>query len=394
MHSHTQKKNAGRLAVLTASALVVAGLTAASSSAAVVPVSLAKANSFAVVVGGGIANVGQSTIVGDLALTPVINYSDTGLLTLKGDYHFGDAAALNAQAAVTAAYNVAASETPSVTAASELAGQTLLPGIYSNAVGLSINGSLNLDAQNNPNALFIIQTPLALLTGAASHVNLLNGAQACNVFWQVGTTSTLGAGSDFKGNLLGKGNFVSNAGSVVLGRVLIGTGSVSLNATSISRPQCKDIDVKSAGNLLNGGGSYVSQYGNTSFNFDLKGSDLGNGTFTNVDGKVTWTTAKGWMFKGTPTAYSYTNGVGTITGTGNLTYFSSPKKGKDGRWVSATTGAANFTIKYTRVTNANGTLGKVNTFAIGFTGTVIAGVPQLPALGALVQVKGGGSSDD
>jgi len=250
-----------RLAVVVASALAIVGLSAATGNAAVVPISIAKANNFGLIVGGGLTNTGQSMISGDLALTPVISYTDTGLLTLQGAYHFGDAAAIAAQADAATAYSLASTENPSVVVVSELAGQTLLPGIYTNVAGISVNGTVNLDAQNNPNAIFVLQTPLALTTGPASHVNLLNGAQACNIFWQVGTTSTLGAGSDFKGNILGKGNFVSAAGSIILGRVLITQGSASLNATQITRPKCNSVEPTPTVNLGEGGGSYVSQYG-------------------------------------------------------------------------------------------------------------------------------------
>src|ERR1019366_6624183 len=278
-----------------------------------------------------------------------------------------------------------------------------------NVAGISLNGTVNLDAQNNPNAIFVLQTPLALTTGVASHINLVNGAQACNVFWQVGTTSSLGAGSDFKGNLLGKGNFTSAAGSVVQGRVLITQGSASLNATQITSPSCKAVAPSFTNNLGTAGGAYVSQYGNANFNFNVKGTDLANATLTNVTAHVSWNVAKNWKFTGVPATFLYSNGAGTITGTGTLTYFSTQVKGKDsstqkkgkgghgkggqgkgGRWLSAATGVANFTIKYTRAINADGTIGNIDTFAIGFTGTASAGAPQLPVLGALVQIKGGG----
>ena len=402
-----------RLAVVSVGALAIAGITVAGSSAAVTPISLCSANSFDLVVGGGLTNVGQSTISGDLALAPLVSFTDTGTVTVKGAYHFGDAAAVAAQANIGTAYGLAASENPSVVIVSELTGQTLLPGIYTNVAGISLNGTVNLDAQNNPNAIFVLQTPLALTTGAASHINLVNGAQACNVFWQVGTTSSLGAGSDFKGNLLGKGNFTSAAGSVVQGRVLITQGSASLNATQISGPSCKAVTPSFTNNLGTAGGAYVSQYGNANFNFNVKGTDLANATLTNVTAHVSWNVAKNWKFTGVPATFLYSNGAGTITGTGTLTYFSTQVKGKDsstqkkgkgghgkggqgkgGRWLSAATGVANFTIKYTRAINADGTIGNIDTFAIGFTGTASAGAPQLPALGALVQVKGGGEGSN
>ena len=421
------KKSAyARLAVVTVGALAIAGMSVAGSSAAVAPLSLNSANSFALVVGGGLSNTGQSTITGDVGLSPVISFTDSGVLMLKGAYHFGDTATVTAQTSIATAYGLAASENPSVVIASELAGQTLLPGIYTNVAGISVNGTVNLDAQNNPNAIFVLQTPLALTTGAASNINLVNGAQACNVFWQVGTTSSLGANSDFKGNLLGKGNFSSAAGSAVQGRVLIMQGSASLSSTQISRPDCKIVPPSFTNSLAAGGGAYLSQFGNANFNFGVKGTDLGNATLTNVGGHVSWNVGKSWKFTGVPATYLFSNGAGTLTGTGTLSYFSTQvivknastqrsgdhgkgnqgkgnrgkgnqgkgNQGNVGRWLSATTGVANFTIKFTRVINADGTIGNVDAFAIGFTGTASAGAPQLPTLGALVQVKGGGEVSD
>ncbi|MFM6840931.1 MAG: ice-binding family protein, partial [Candidatus Planktophila sp.] len=230
--------------------------------------------------------------------------------------------------------------------------------------------------------------------GAASKVNLLNGAQACNIFWQVGTTSTLGAASDFKGNLLSKGAFVSSAGSTVTGRVLVTQGSASLNATQIIKPSCKVVKPAPTNNFGTGGGSYTSQYGKASYNFLIRGTESGTGIFTNITGKASWSISRAWNFSGTPTAYTYVNGVGNITGTGTLQYYANPKKDHDKRWLNAATGPVAFTIKYTRVTNGDGSLGRVSTFAIGFTGTPVAGVPSLPALGALVMVKGGDDKSD
>lgn len=383
------QRKAKRVALASSALLLVAGLSATSSSAAVVPITLGKAGDFSLIVGGGLINSGQSSLSGDLALTPVISYSDSGLLTVKGDYHFGDSKALDAQRDATAAYNVALNETPAVTVGSEFAGLTLSPGIYSNAAGISVNGVLSVDAQNNPNALFIFQTPAALTTGAASKINLMNGAQACNIFWQVGTTSTLGASSDFKGNLLSRGAFVSSAGSTVTGRVLVTQGSATLNSTQIIKPECKVVKPVPTNNFGTGGGSYNSQYGKASYNFVVRGVESSTGVFTNITGKAGWSVSKAWNFSGTPTAYTYLSGVGTITGTGSLQYYARAKQDGDKRWLAASSSPVTFTIKYTRVTNGDGSLGRVSTFAIGFTGTPVSGVPSLPALGALVQVKGG-----
>ena len=383
-----------KFAISTSTVLAISVISSVGANAAITPITLGKASDFSLVVGGGLVNSGQSNISGDLALTPVISYVDTGLLTVKGEYHFGDSDALAAQAAATSAYNSATVETPSVIVATELAGQTLTSGIYTNAAGFSINGALNLDAQNNPNALFIIQTPLALTTGAASKVNLLNGARACNIFWQVGATSTLGAATDFKGNLLSKGAFSAAAGTVVTGRVLVAQGSATLNTAQILKPDCKEVKVIPSNNFGTGAGSYTSQYGKAAFNFTVRGVESETGAFTNITGKVGWSVSRAWNFTGTPTTYTFVNNVGTITGTGSLQYYGNPKKDHDRRWLAATTSPTAFTLKFTRVTNGDGSYGRVSTFAIGFTGTTVSGVPNLPVLGTLVTVKGGEDKSD
>ena len=388
MHATKASK---RLASLTAGVLVITGFAAASSSAAVVPISLVKADKFAVTTTGGITNTGISTINGNLGLTQTISYSDTGLLTVKGDYHFGDADALAAASDVNLAYSAAVAETPTVAIAPELGGVTLTPGIYSSATGFTNNGVLTLDAKNDPNALFVFQTPLTLNTGAASKINIINGGQACNVNWQVGTTTSLGAATDFKGNILGKGNFVSAAGSVVTGRVLINGGNVALNGTQITIPNCKKFDLDEKKNLANGGGAYRSTMGKANFNVEVSGTNQ-NGTFSNIAGKLTWNVDRAWKFKGNVTTYAVdAAGLATVTGTGSLSYYSKyvPKK-SDGRWLNAATGTVSFTAKFARDLRPDGTLGKIKTFAIGFTGTPVTGVPSLPVLGTPISITGGG----
>lgn len=220
--------------------MVATSLTmiASPSASAATNISLGQASNFAVLAGGGISNAGNSTIQGDLGTYPTVSFGDSGGLVLTGAYHFGDAAAIAAKTDLSVAYAAALASAPSTSITTDLGGKTLLPGAYVNSAGLGVTGTLTLDAQGNPNSVFVLQTPAALTTAASSQINIINGGQACNVFWQVGSTTNLGANSEFKGNLLTASNFVGGANAKVSGRVLALAGSVSLNANSIVKPSC------------------------------------------------------------------------------------------------------------------------------------------------------------
>lgn len=225
---------AALVSMIATSFMVIAapGVSAASA------VSLGQASNFAVLAGGGITNTGSTSISGDVGTYPTVSFSDTGTVSLSGTYHFGDATSIAAKADLATAYATAAAATPSTALVADLGGRTLLPGIYANPTGLGLTGTLTLDAQGDPNAVFIFQTPANLNTAAASQINIINGGQACNVFWQVGTTTDLGASSNFKGTIMTNSNFTGGPSATVLGRVLSLGGSVALNSDSITKPSC------------------------------------------------------------------------------------------------------------------------------------------------------------
>ncbi len=97
---------------------------------------------------------------------------------------------------------------------------------------------MTLDAQGDPNAVFIFRTASTLITGGSSQVSLINGAQACNVFWQVGSSATLGASSVFKGNILAMVSATLTTGANVEGRVLARTGAVTLDGNVVTKATC------------------------------------------------------------------------------------------------------------------------------------------------------------
>jgi hypothetical protein len=112
------------------------------------------------------------------------------------------------------------------------------PGVYNSTSTLGITGTLTLDGQGDPNAVFIMQVGSALTTASSSVVNLINGTQACNVFWQVGSSATLGTGSTFQGTILALTSITVNTGVQLFGRALARNGSVTLDTDTITTAIC------------------------------------------------------------------------------------------------------------------------------------------------------------
>ena len=134
----------------------------------------------------GITNTGATTVNGDVGTFPTTSESGTASMTITGTNHAGDAVTQGAKNDLVTGYNTAAGESPPTAVPADLGGQTLNPGTYNSASSLGLTGSVTLNGGGNPNALFVFQAGSTLTTASASSVNLINGAQACNVFWQVG----------------------------------------------------------------------------------------------------------------------------------------------------------------------------------------------------------------
>src|SRR5258708_1980069 len=152
------------------------------------------AATFAVLAGSTVTNTGLSNINGDLGIWPGTAYvPGTPSATVNGTIHAGDVVAHEAQACLTIAYNDAAGRsTAPITVAGDLGGQTLAPGLYKSASTFAITGDLTLDANGDPNAVYIFQVGSALNVATHGQVVLIGGAKAANVFWQVGSSATLG----------------------------------------------------------------------------------------------------------------------------------------------------------------------------------------------------------
>jgi hypothetical protein len=225
---------------------VLVALVFVSRAQAATAIGLGTANSFAVLAGAGVTNTGPTVVNGDLGTYPtaaVSGFGGAGNGTVNGSTHQADALAGKAQNDLTTAFNNAAGQTPFTTLAggdNQLGTQTLTPGVYrfGGATTANLIGSLTLDGQGDANAVFIFQATSTLVTAGASQVVLINGASSCNVFWQVGSSATLGAASVFRGTTMADQSISLGNAVTVDGRLLARIASVTLINDTITRPQC------------------------------------------------------------------------------------------------------------------------------------------------------------
>jgi type VI secretion system secreted protein VgrG len=211
-------------------------------------VDLGTAESFALLAGESIINYGPSVVVGDVGISPGSGFSGFPPGTVTGTVHVADAVAAQAQADLTAAINDANGRTPDAFVGFELGGLTLTPGVYANSSSnpfgaTQLNGTLTLDAEGDPAAVFILQGN-SLYTGDNSTVALINGADPCNVFWRF-SGAFLGVDSVFAGTVLGVGDtgYIGSGGDVGVtmeGRLLTGGTDVGIlvRTSMISLPEC------------------------------------------------------------------------------------------------------------------------------------------------------------
>lgn len=219
--------------------LVIATTTSNFGVLAATTVNLGTADSFAVLAGSAITNSGPSVISGNLGISPGSAVTGFPPGSIIGTQQVANPMAVQAQTDLTTAYSNAAGQTPVSTIPTELGGTIKSAGVYDSAAGtFQITGTLTLDAAGDPNAIFVFKTNSTLITSGTSNVVLLNSAQACNVFWQVGSSATLGTNSTFKGNILALTSATLTTGTKVEGRVLARNGAVTLDTNIITRATC------------------------------------------------------------------------------------------------------------------------------------------------------------
>jgi hypothetical protein len=211
-------------------------VVATAARAAQAPVGLGTADSFAVLAGTTVTNTGETVVVGDVGVDP--GSAVTGAPAVSGTTHRHDAVAAGAQRDLVTAYNDAAGRGPATAVSGDLVGQTLVSGVYRSTSSLGLTGTLTLDAQGDPQAVFVFQIASTLITGTGSRVSIIGGGQACNVFWQVGSSATLGTGSQLKGSVLALTSIAAQTAATVEGRLLARNGAVTLDSNTITRAAC------------------------------------------------------------------------------------------------------------------------------------------------------------
>jgi hypothetical protein len=220
--------------------LVALGSLASEAHAALgpAPVALGAADGFAVLGGSTVTSAGVSAVNGDLGVSPGTAVTGFPPGTINGTLDAGDASAVQAHADLATAYTDAVGRAPAVPILGDLGGVTLTPGVYAAGAALTLAGTLTLDAQGNPAAVFILQAGSTLGTAAGSQVNLAGGAQSCNVFWQVGTSATLGASSSLVGTILASTSISMGDGVTIDGRALARDGAVTMIKDTVSAANC------------------------------------------------------------------------------------------------------------------------------------------------------------
>ena len=218
--------------------LISGGLGIPCTTAGQATLSLGAAANFAVLAGSTVTSSGATMIKGNLGVSPGTAVTGFPPGLVNGAIHAGDSAAAQAQLDLTTAYNAAAGRTVgAVTVAGNLGGLTLAPGLYKSTSSLEISsGDLTLDAQGDAHGVFIFQMASTLTTTAGRKVILSGGAKASNVYWQVGSSATLGTTSVFKGTIMADQSITLTTGATLDGRALARVAAVTMDSNIITVP--------------------------------------------------------------------------------------------------------------------------------------------------------------
>ncbi|MDQ1355766.1 MAG: hypothetical protein QOG44_139 [Acidimicrobiaceae bacterium] len=318
--------------------LLVPSLANASES----PVTLGASGPYSVLGGQTVTNTGPTNLSGDLGVSPGTAFTGFPPGIIGGATNAGDATAGKAQADLTIAYDDAAGRTPTASMAGDLVGQTLTTGVYKSTSSIALSGTLTLDGQGDPNAVFIFQVVSTLVTASSSKVSMINGADACNVYWQIGSSATLGTTSSFVGTIMALTDITVTTDTVVAGRALARNGSVTLDSNTFLSPACTATTTTTAGGATTTAGDTTTTSGGATTTLGATTTTAGGATTTTAAGAGTTTTTTG----GTTT----TIGATTTTALGATTTTNASIPG-----VTTTTSATQPTTTTTLLTPALGT---------------------------------------
>lgn len=213
-------------------------LACASAAADVIP-SLGVAQQFAVLGAQSVTNTNATTLHGDLGVSPGTSVTGAGSVTFAagGEIHQTDSTAMQAQSDAQGAYTTLAALTGGVDLSGRDLGTfgVLNPGIYFFSSSAALTGNLTLDFASDPSGVFVFQIGSTLITAADSVLNVINGTSSSGIYFQVGSSATLGSGSDFAGNVLARRSITfDSAANLACGRALALTGSVTMIGNTVS----------------------------------------------------------------------------------------------------------------------------------------------------------------
>ena len=260
-----QKKPARSVVAARTAVSIVFLLLAVSVSAAPLLIRLGEAEKITILGASTVTNAGPTKVIGNLALSPGVSVTGFPPGTIVGgSIHIGDALATQAHADALTAYNQLAGETFTTNLTGQnLGGMTLTPGVYYFATAAALNGILTLDTGGDPNAAFHFQIGTTLTTAVSSNITLLNG-NTVNIFWQVGTSATIGVGSTFTGNILADQSITINSGATINGRLIAINAAVTLDSNTINGFNTGSVWKGDAGNLWSGANWSFNATGDTS----------------------------------------------------------------------------------------------------------------------------------
>lgn len=226
--TNTVKATSGTIAG-TATVTVLATVPPPSASM----INLGAAAPNGIMAGTAVTCVSLGTINADVSISPGNTITGFGPCVITGVQHLADAVAAQAQIDLTSAYNTLAGLPcpPANAIVANLGGTTKSAGVYCTASGIGVTGTLTLDGRGDPNATFVFQAGSGLTT--AGDIVLINGAQAKNVYWQVGTSATIGTASHWQGNIVAYTSITLVDNATLLGRALARNGAVSLGTNNV-----------------------------------------------------------------------------------------------------------------------------------------------------------------
>lgn len=186
--------------------------------------------------GSTVTNTGASVVNGNLGVSPGTAITGFPPGVVNGVMHANDAVAMQAQNDLSTAYGVAASlACNSNLTGQDLGGKTLTPGVYCFNSSAQLTGTLTLNAQGDPNALFVFETGSTLTTASNSSVVFTNSGEGDNLYWKVGSSATLGTNTTFAGNILALTSITMNTGATLgCGRALARNGAVTMDTNTVS----------------------------------------------------------------------------------------------------------------------------------------------------------------